>query len=89
MVIPLIIFLNLNTLNAIEVSIKLVLKKPLIIFVLVIVAAILSYIGLFAICIGYLFTFVFNYIVYYQIYISAVPRDDSSELDFIGTSDEE
>lgn len=89
LVIPLIIFSNNKALSAIENSIKLVLKQPLIILALIIVAGLLSAIGLFAICIGYLFTFAFNYIVYYYIYISALPQDESSDLDLIGSKDEE
>ena len=87
--IPLIIFSNQTAIDAIQNSMRLVLKNPLVILGLLIVAFLLAMIGLIAICIGIIFTLIFIYIVIYQIYISAVPRDDSSELDFIGTNDEE
>jgi hypothetical protein len=86
--IPLIIFSNQSALDAIQKSMSLVLKQPLIILGLLIVSLILAMVGLFALCIGIIFTIIYFYIVIYYIYRSAVPHHEHSDLDLIGKIEE-
>jgi hypothetical protein len=66
--IPLIIFGDLKAMEAIEGSILIVSKQFLILFALLIVAGIFSFLGLFGFCIGIFFTIPFIYAMYYAIY---------------------
>ena len=81
--IPLIIFGNLNAIEAIKYSIILVSKQPLILLGLVIVAGIGAALGLFGLCIGVFFTWPFMYSMNYVIYKSIVGFDETSEIDEI------
>ncbi len=82
--IPLIIFSDLDAIKAINYSIKLVLKNPLLILGLLIVAAILSMLGFIAFCIGVFFSLPMIYSMYYCIYNEILPINHSKELDEIG-----
>jgi len=86
--VPLVVFSNQSATDALGKSFQLVLKNPLIIFGLLIVAVILAFVGFIAFCIGALFTMFFVYIVIYHIYISAVPHGENSDLDLIGAKEE-
>lgn len=86
--IPLIVFGNLNAIDAIKYSIVLVSKQPLILLGLVIVAAIGAVLGIFGICIGIFFTWSFKYSMNYVIYKSIIGIDDTSEISQIGTVQE-
>ncbi len=86
--IPLIVFSNLNALEAISMSMKLVLKNPFIIFVLLLVGIIFAMLGIIALCIGVFFTLPFYYVVNYTLYNEIVPANPNSELDEIGTTHE-
>ncbi len=83
--IPLIIFGNLNATDAIQGSMFVVMKSPLIILGLVIVAGILSIVGFIGLCIGLFFTLPFIYATYYSIYRNSVGIEQTSEIDQIGS----
>ncbi|MGS2760809.1 hypothetical protein [Sinomicrobium sp. M5D2P9] len=83
--IPLIIFADLKAMDAIQKSIQLVSKQPLVILGLLIVTGLAIMIGFVALCIGILFTFPFMYSMYYTIYAHIIPLDSRDEIDEIGT----
>jgi hypothetical protein len=78
--IPLIVFGKLNATEAIRSSIIIVLKQPLLIFGLIIVAIIASLTGLIVFCIGIFFTMPFIYSMEYSIYSSIIGIDSESEI---------
>ena len=82
--IPLIIFSDLKAFEAITMSIKLVAKRPFILLALFIVALLFVSLGIFALCIGILFTIPFMFSLYYVIYKSIIPIENTDELDEIG-----
>lgn len=84
MMIPLIIFGNLNALDAIRGSFILVSKNFWIILLLVIIVGIGIAVGIFAICIGILFTYPAWYSMQYIIYTKALPIEEADQLDEIG-----
>ncbi len=84
---PLIIFGNLNALEAIKGSVVVVLKKIWVIVGLIIVAYICSMLGFIALCIGIIFTLPFIFAMYYSIYVHSVGIDEKSEIDEIGSQD--
>ena len=81
--IPLIVFGNLNFLDAIKSSVLLALKQPLIILGLLIVSIIGSVIGIFGLCFGIFFTLPFMFSMQYVIYKNIIGIDESSEIDEI------
>lgn len=87
LVIPLIIFGNLSPIDAIKNSFLLIFKKFWIVFALLFVAVILSFIGFIAICIGVLFTIPFYYSTVFAIYKNSVGIENISEIDQIGNSE--
>jgi hypothetical protein len=66
--IPLIIFGNLEAVDAIKHRIKIVFKQPFILFALMIIAIIGALVGLMACCVGIFFTIPFLYSMNYAIY---------------------
>ena len=86
--IPLIIFSNLKAIEAITMSVKLVIKRPLILFGLLFVSLIVACLGIFGFCIGIFFTIPFIYVMYYTIYEAIIPLDEKTELDEIGQNHE-
>lgn len=82
--IPLIIFSDLKAFEAITMSTKLVLKKPFVLLALIIVAFLFIMLGVFALCIGIIFTFPFLFSLYYIIYKNIIPIENKDELDEIG-----
>lgn len=87
--VPLIIFGNLNIINAIKSSIIIVSKQPLIIALLFIVAGIGSFIGFIGCCIGVVFTIPITYSVKYAIYSAILEIENPDSIDSIGQSDPE
>ncbi|WP_316633413.1 hypothetical protein [uncultured Flavobacterium sp.] len=87
--IPLVIFGKLNAIEAIKSSLIVVTKNPLLIFALFITGFIGSVIGIFACCIGILFTAVFNSSVTYATYFSIFSEEEEikDSIDSIGQSD--
>jgi hypothetical protein len=77
---PLIIFGNLDAIQAIQSSIIIVSKQPLTLLGLVIVAGIAAAVGIFGFCIGIFFTWPFMYSMTYTIYKTIVGIDEPSEL---------
>lgn len=84
MMIPLILFGNLNAMDAIKGSFKLVSKQFWIILLLLIIFGFFILLGFFALCIGILFTIPAIYSLQYVIYKSALPIEEKNELDEIG-----
>ena len=82
--VPLIIFGNLNAIDAIKGSFVLVSKHFWLILLLTIIMGIFVGLGLIALCIGIFFTIPAMYSMQYIIYKSAMPIDETNELDEIG-----
>ena len=78
--IPLVVFGKLKAVDAINSSITIVVKQPLQLFGLVVVAGIASMTGLIVFCLGIFFTIPFIYSMYYAIYSSIIGIDSESEL---------
>lgn len=76
---PLIIFGNLNATGAIRYSILIILKQPVAILGLIVVALIASFVGFMACCIGVFFTLPFLYSMNYAIYYDIVGIDSPQE----------
>lgn len=87
--VPLIIFSDLKTVQAISMSIRLTLKKPLILIGLLLVAIILAMLGFIAFCIGIFFTLPFIYSMVYMIYTTISPIKENNIIDEIGRSETE
>ncbi|REH00898.1 DUF2189 domain-containing protein [Flavobacterium aquicola] len=77
--IPLIIFGNLQAMNAIKHSIQIVLKQPIVLLGLIVVAIIGSLIGFMACCVGLFFTIPFIYSMNYAIYSAIIGIDNTTE----------
>lgn len=77
--VPLIIFGDLKAIEAIKYSILIILKQPLVILGLMIVALIGSAIGFMACCIGLFFTLPILYSINYAIYSAIVGIDVPTE----------
>lgn len=86
--IPLIVYGNQNFSEAITNSIKLFMKQPFAIIVLLIVGFIIAMLGLIALCIGILFTLPYVYSMYFSIYDQTIGFEEKSEIDEIGISEE-
>ncbi len=68
LMIPLIIFGNLKALEAIQSSVMIVSKQPLVLFGLLVIGGISSFVGFIGFCVGIFFTLPFVYSLYYAIY---------------------
>ena len=86
--IPLIIFSDLKAVEAITMSMKLILKQPILLLGLLIVAIIFAVLGIFGLCIGIFFTLPFLFSMYYSIYNTILPIDEVHELNEIGQNPE-
>lgn len=83
--IPLIVFGNLNAVDAIKGSLVVVSKQIFLLLGLLIVALIVAALGIIGFCIGIIFTIPFLYSTYYCIYDAIIGTNQESELDQIGT----
>jgi hypothetical protein len=83
--IPLIIFGNLSATQAIQNSILLVSKKPIVIAGLLLLTILLSMFGIIGFCLGIFFTIPLIYAIHFAIYDAVIGTDKSSELDQIGS----
>jgi hypothetical protein len=84
--IPLIIFGNLKAIDAIKYSIMIVLKQPVVLLGLMVVAIIGAMVGFMGCCIGVFFTLPFLYSMNYAIYSDIVgidSQDKTEETNFI------
>lgn len=86
--IPLIIFGNMNAVDAILGSVTVVAKNPLMIVGLVIVAYLFVLAGMIALCLGIFFTSPFLYAMIYSIYKHAIGFKDSLENEQIIKSED-
>lgn len=77
--IPLIIFGDLKAIHAISTSFTIVLKQPLTLLGLMIVAIIASMVGFIGCCIGIFFTLPFLYSTYYALYNEIIGFDQEDE----------
>lgn len=84
---PLIIFGNLQAVDAIKSSFAIVKKQPLVLLGLLIVAIIFSILGIFGLCIGIFFSLPFIFSMEYSIYSAIVGIDSKSEIEEIGTTE--
>ena len=84
--IPLIIFGDLKAIDAIKSSFVLVSKNFWIILLLAIIVIVFIFLGIIALCIGIIFTLPAMYSLQYVIYKTALPIDETNELDEIGSS---
>jgi len=87
MTVPLILFGNLQPVEAIKGSFVVVTKKPLALFGLMFVALILASMGIIVFCIGIFFTIPFVYVMYYSIYKHSVGISVHDEIEDIGEYD--
>ena len=85
--IPLIIFGNLKAVDAIKSSFAIVIKQPFVLLGLLIVALIVSSLGILGLCIGIFFTLPFMFSIEYMIYSAIVGIDSKSEIEEIGTTE--
>jgi uncharacterized membrane protein len=79
--IPLIIFGKLKALEALEASILIVSKQPLILLGLIVVGSIATLVGLIGCCIGIVFTLPFLNSLYYAIYSEIIGFDSQTEIE--------
>ncbi|WP_338648225.1 hypothetical protein V5J73_05730 [Flavobacterium sp. KS-LB2] len=79
LMIPLIIFGNLKAIEAIEASILIVSKQPLVLLGLLVVGSIAAMVGFIGCCIGIFFTLPFIYSLYYAIYNEIIGFDSENE----------
>lgn len=85
--IPLVIFGDLKALDALKSCLIIISKNPLIIFALVIVGFIGSFIGFFGCCIAIIFTLAFNTSMTYATYYGIFNMEEEDPIDTIGQSD--
>jgi MFS family permease len=86
--IPLIIFGDLNAIDAIKSSIIIVSKQPFTIILLLFVAGVGSAIGLIGCCIGVVFTIPITYSVNYALYSAILNIEEENSIDSIGSDSE-
>ncbi|OMQ11757.1 hypothetical protein [[Flexibacter] sp. ATCC 35103] len=87
LMVPLIIFGNLNAINAIKSSFILILKQPFVLLSLMITIVVALFVGFLALFIGILFTVPLSYSITYTIYFSIFKNDKEDPIDTIGQSD--
>lgn len=82
--IPLIIFENQNAIDAMANSSKIAVKYPLTIILSFLFAIIIAMLGIFALCIGILFTVGYFYTMNYTLYNEIIPIENKNPIDEIG-----
>lgn len=85
--IPLIIFGNLKALDALKSCLIIISKNPFMIFALVVIGFIGSFIGIFGCCIAIIFTLAFNTSMTYATYYAIFNMEEEDPIDSIGQSD--
>jgi uncharacterized membrane protein len=86
--IPLIIFGDLNAIDAIKSSFIIVSKQPFTIILLLFVGGVASAIGFFGCCIGIVFTIPITYSIKYALYSAIMNIDEDNSIDSIGSDSE-
>ena len=79
--IPLIIFGKLKAVEAIQTSILIVSKQPLVLLGLIIIGSIATLVGFIGCCIGIFFTIPFIYSLYYAIYSEIIGFETENEFE--------
>ncbi len=79
--IPLIIFENQTTLQAMSNSSRLAMKHPFTIILCLVFGLIIAMLGIFAICIGIFFTISYIYTINYTLYNQIIPIDKEKSID--------
>ena len=79
LMIPLIIFGKLKAVEAIQISILIVSKQPLVLLGLIIIGSIATLVGFIGCCIGIFFTLPFIYSLYYAIYSEIIGFETENE----------
>ena len=82
--IPLIIFEKQNATDAMANSSKIAVKHPFTIILSLLFALIIAMLGIFAICIGILFTIGYFYTMNYTLYNEIIPIENKNAFDEIG-----
>ena len=82
--IPLIIFENQNALSAMSNSSRIFVKHPFTIILSLVFAFIIAMLGVFALCIGILFTVGYFYTMNYTLYNKIIPIENKKFFDEIG-----
>jgi hypothetical protein len=82
---PLIIFGNLKAMDAIQSSLQIVTKQPLVLLLLLFVGFIASLVGFIGCCIGIFFTLPFMYSMHYAIYCNIIGMNTKDGLEEIGS----
>ena len=80
MMIPLIIFGKLKAIQAIQASVLIVSKQPLVLLGLLVVGSIATMVGFIGCCIGIFFTLPFIYSLYFAIYNEIIGFDPEDEI---------
>ncbi|MES2577290.1 MAG: hypothetical protein V4589_06735 [Bacteroidota bacterium] len=81
LMIPLIIFGKLKAVEAIQASIVIVSKQPLVILGLLVIGVIASLVGFIGCCIGIVFTIPFMYSLYYALYSEIIGFNPETEVE--------
>ena len=81
LMIPLIIFGKLKAVEAIQASILVVSKQPIVILGLLVIGVIASLVGLIGCCIGIVFTIPFMYSLYYALYSEIIGFNPETEIE--------
>ncbi|RKS93742.1 hypothetical protein BC952_1583 [Flavobacterium limicola] len=79
--IPLIIFGNLKAVEAIQASILIVSKQPVVLLGLLVIGIIATLVGLIGCCIGIVFTIPFMYSLYYATYSEIIGFEKEDKLE--------
>ncbi|WP_235831754.1 DUF2189 domain-containing protein [Flavobacterium rhamnosiphilum] len=79
--IPLIIFGNLKAVEAIQASVLIVSKQPIVLLGLFVIGIIATFVGLIGCCIGIVFTIPFMYSLYYAIYSEIIGFDPETGIE--------
>nr|WP_315146080.1 hypothetical protein [uncultured Flavobacterium sp.] len=74
--VPLIVLGNCSTIESIKTSIAIVTKQPIVILMLIIIAILGTFLGLFAFCIGIFFTYPFLISVVYTMYNQVTSKEN-------------
>ena len=77
--IPLIIFENQTALNAMSNSSRIFVKHPFTIIISLVFAFIIAMLGIFALCIGIIFTIGYFYTMNYTVYNEIIPIDEINQ----------
>lgn len=84
LMIPILVMKNLNIQDSLSLCLKMTTKQPITILLLIIVSCLFAVVGIFALCIGIIFTMPMVYIVIFSIYEHQFSINTSHEIEEIG-----